>query len=421
MLQLPNRRLQTALVLLVAIQMLDWTQSEEPPIKCRFGGAEYDVGERWHPRLETQGTVFCVTCQCYQGGRMNCSSRECPVRCNSREDSSECCRICTESRMSIHRPVSPDVVACIHNGRIYKDGQNFPSNSTGMKVNSPNQCVQCRCQEGLVLCEVQTCQELSCHEPIQSPDNCCPLCSEVAGNRDLSSPVTFKGPTAPRDRRDKDCISAGKYYSDGSSWHPVIGPFGPMDCVMCQCNSGNIECNRFRCPSRAELQCTMPTKQFGQCCPVCPITAISAVQRGDVPEAGSLQCIPKAAELVAYRAQGAGNISEFLQYAFQQPGAKANEAELHSWVVRNGAVHSFQLQTITANNFEDLRHKFRFIPLGTTSAKHVSKFGRREKKLQRRCKTNCSYKVQRLEELLGLNKIAMRKMCLTSELLLTSL
>jgi hypothetical protein len=48
--------------------------------------------------------------------------------------------------MSIHRPASPDIVACIHNGRIYKDGQNFPSNSTGMKVNSPNQCVQCRCQ-----------------------------------------------------------------------------------------------------------------------------------------------------------------------------------------------------------------------------------------------------------------------------------
>lgn len=51
-----------------------------------------------------------------------------------------------ESRMSIPRPASPDIVACIHNGHIYKDGQNFPSNSTGMKVNSPNQCVQCRCQ-----------------------------------------------------------------------------------------------------------------------------------------------------------------------------------------------------------------------------------------------------------------------------------
>ena len=44
----------------------DWTRSEDPVIKCRFGSAEYDVGQTWHPRLETQGTVFCVTCQCYQ-------------------------------------------------------------------------------------------------------------------------------------------------------------------------------------------------------------------------------------------------------------------------------------------------------------------------------------------------------------------
>jgi hypothetical protein len=60
-----------------------------------------------------------------------------------------------------------------------------------------------------------------------------------------------------------------------------------------------------------------------------------------------------------------------LQYAFQQPGAKASETELHSWVVRSGAVHSFQMQTITASNFEDLRHKFRFVPLGTTSASKI--------------------------------------------------
>ena len=57
-----------------------------------------------------------------------------------------------------------------------------------------------------------------------------------------------------------------------------------------------------------------------------------------------------------------------LQYAFQQPDVKNSEVELHSWVVRSGTVHSFQLQTINAIDFEDLRHKFRFIPLGTTSA-----------------------------------------------------
>lgn len=54
-------------------------------------------------------------------------------------------------------------------------------------------------------------------------------------------------------------------------------------------------------------------------------------------------------------------------------------------------------------------------------SERVSKFGRREKKLRQRCKTNCSSKVQRLEEMLSLNKIALRKTCLASELLMPSL
>jgi hypothetical protein len=43
---------------------------------------------------------------------------------------------------------------------------------------------------------------------------------------------------------------------------------------------------------------------------------MSAVQQGDVPETGPLQCILRTSEMVAYRAQGAGNISEFLQVVF---------------------------------------------------------------------------------------------------------
>lgn len=38
-----------------------------------------------------------------------------------------------------------------------------------------------------------------------------------------------------------------------------------------------------------------------------------AVPQGGVTQTASLQCIPKDAELVAYRTQGAGNLSEFLQ------------------------------------------------------------------------------------------------------------
>ncbi|XP_068085126.1 chordin-like protein 1 [Anabrus simplex] len=391
-----------------------------PAPKCQFGGSEYDVGRTWHPRLESQGTVFCVSCHCHEGGRMNCTSRQCPVSCVG-EETAECCRICAESRLPNKASIT-DVVACVHNGNIYKDGQRFPSNSTGMKVNGPNQCIQCKCQEGLVLCEIQTCSELHCTEPIHTPDNCCPHCPGVAatGHTEHPSAVSFNDPTAPRERRDRDCISAGKYYLDGSTWHPVIGPFGPMDCVMCQCNSGSIECHRFKCPSRSELPCAKPIKQFGQCCPVCPQPVMSVIPSSSVMEMGPLQCVPQNTELVVYRAQGAGNLSEFIQYAFQEPGKSPGEVQLHSWVMRKGAVETFQIQKITSEDFTQLRHKFRFSLLGISGNKHLSKFTRRERKLKKRCLETCSTKVQRLEDSLNLIRVEHRKTCLSSEIQLTS-
>ena len=56
-----------------------------------------------------------------------------------------------------------------------------------------------------------------------------------------------------------------------------------------------------------------------------------------------------------------------LQYAFQQPGGTANEVELHSWVIHTGSVHSFQIQTITEDDFIELRNKFQFAPLGIST------------------------------------------------------
>lgn len=50
-----------------------------------------------------------------------------------------------------------------------------------------------------------------------------------------------------------------------------MGPFGPMDCVNCQCRSGRIECQRLECPSRPALNCERPVKVAGRCCPVCPL------------------------------------------------------------------------------------------------------------------------------------------------------
>ncbi|KAJ9586863.1 hypothetical protein L9F63_019545, partial [Diploptera punctata] len=275
--------------------------------------------------------------------------------------------------------------------------------------------------EGLVLCEEQVCDKLNCQEPVHVQDKCCPQCPEEAENKGTSSPVTFKNSI---DGHNKECVSSGKYYVDGSTWHPVIGPFGPMDCVMCKCNAGTIECSRYKCPAVSELPCVKPVTQFGQCCPVCPFKVMSVVQaengKGEDDGSGLLQCVPNTSELVVYRSHGAGNLSEFLQYAFQHVTNSGHDVDLHSWVMRSGNVHTFQTQTITASDFTELRQKFYFLPVATTTTKRMNKFMKREKKLKQRCKSNCSVKVKQLEDLLIVNKINHRSKCEATERALSS-
>jgi len=82
-----------------------------------------------------------------------------------------------------------------------------------------------------------------------------------------NSPVLIQQP----DTKMEDCISGGRYYLHGTTWHPVMGPFGPMDCVNCVCKSGRIECHRLECSDRRSLNCDKPVKVTGSCCPVCPL------------------------------------------------------------------------------------------------------------------------------------------------------
>lgn len=67
----------------------------------------------------------------------------------------------------------------------------------------------------------------------------------------------------------RDCKSGDRYFTNGATWHPVIGPFGEMDCVLCKCHFGKIECARLECENKKNFPCKKPIKVTGQCCPVC--------------------------------------------------------------------------------------------------------------------------------------------------------
>ncbi len=68
------------------------------------------------------------------------------------------------------------------------------------------------------------------------------------------------------------CFAGGKTHPHGSQWHPVMGPFGEMECVLCICDEGQISCHRLHCPSAQALGCGGRDliKITGRCCPTCP-------------------------------------------------------------------------------------------------------------------------------------------------------
>ncbi|KAI9552898.1 hypothetical protein GHT06_020782 [Daphnia sinensis] len=344
---------------------------------------------------------------------------------------------------------------------------------------------------GMVMCQLKDCPKADCENPVWTKDDCCPVCPDPVGRVDEmdNSPVIIQQEQDGVNGKMEDCISAGRYYLHGTTWHPVMGPFGPMDCVNCKCKSGRIECQRLECPSRPELSCERPVKVAGRCCPVCPLIegdnqgpvtpllpsspitgtrsniqetsrivsssssskirtptrpllapSTSSLIRSSTYHGNFTLCLPRDYDVIVYRAQGGGSTSEFiqmrsvnvlkyhednvvvvmvilhvLQYIFQQV-VNGQGIEHHMWMLQP-TVTTYKVQDLTRDQSEALRQRFRFILLGTTATKHVTRFTKREKKLKPKCLPNsgCLKKIRRLERNLVLKEVVSRKVCLPLE------
>ncbi|KAG8144388.1 hypothetical protein E2320_012910, partial [Naja naja] len=64
------------------------------------------------------------------------------------------------------------------------------------------------------------------------------------------------------------CISNGKTYSQGETWHPFLRNYGTVECVLCTCNGTKPKCKAIQCPY--QYPCEQPKKIEGKCCKVCP-------------------------------------------------------------------------------------------------------------------------------------------------------
>lgn len=460
---------------------------------CTFTSRNYAAGDVWYPRLGQRGALHCVACICQEGGKINCTIHECGgEECTSPESAAtnECCIHCAKEAKSSTlmaastRPASlyPDEVpvssfsssdlsgsstspgvTCLHNGNVYRHKERFTSSNVGLKPEHPDQCVQCSCEGGMVMCQLKDCPKADCEKPIRTKDDCCPVCPDPAGRVDEmdNSPVIIQQQTDGINGKMEDCISGGRYYLHGTTWHPVMGPFGPMDCVNCKCKSGRIECQRLECPSRPALGCERPVKVAGRCCPVCPLYegdiqgpvtpllssspitgtrsniqgtsgmdssskirtsnrplpphSSSSLIKSSTHHANFTLCLPKEYDVVVYRAQGGGNASEFIQYIFQQV-VNGYAIEHHLWMLQP-MVTTYKVQDLTRDQSEALRQRFRFVLLGATATKHVKRFTKREKKLKPKCLPNsgCPKKIRRLERNLVLQEVTSRRACLPIE------
>ncbi|OXA51677.1 Chordin-like protein 1 [Folsomia candida] len=538
------------------------SQSLPEKVFCRFRNKEYAPGDVWYPTSSISYGSSCIICTCLSTGRQNCTKQECPSDCHLDRPSHlkhPCCKVCDERDSDSSQSAgggggaqsfsgggvvtasdpesgeeededgdlvteNSEFVSCLHQGKIYRDGESFTANVSGLPIQATDQCMQCMCQTGMVLCQMKACSSFKCSSSgsgssssgfsltssfgpggaagassQSSIEACCQRCAawrkprgsesntniihqhQTSNSGDLDYPkarsppslgfggdsslsvtkdrfgdqtqrpvdeggsgssgsiessITFRdggafppgsgssitmsnnldgssvgggGGNKEKTSQFDDCVSAGRYYMHGSSWHPVIGPFGTMECVVCKCMKGQIDCGRLKCPPKKELPCAKPVKVEGHCCPIC--TSM-------ISNDGSKMCVSGKQEVTALRSHGIGlNNTELVNFAFiKQRRNTSPQVDLHEWTLRDGEITQFSTKYISLPDFNEIKTRQTFTLLGATNEKNLDKFTRREKKLEKKgCVARCAARISSLERSLRIHRLIARKQCLMHE------
>ncbi|XP_054708926.1 chordin-like protein 1 [Uloborus diversus] len=415
-------------------------------LHCSMAGQEYEINQTWYKHLKTPALTICVHCLCKPDGGMNCSNVTCSSSMCSGLKKNACCEVCQDSSFGMEEKSSKNSaeggggskLPCLHHGKMFQDGEEFTSNATGLQTQKPNQCIHCVCQAGLVLCRLRTCEPVTCSNP--DTKTCCPTCKDEPVNeqaKQANPVVTIM--VSDGQSSSGDCTAAGITYSHGSSWHPVIGPFGPMDCVYCKCLNGKIECSRLNCPPVHKLPCSKPIQVPGHCCLQCtndahgssvwaennqpilhqPSISVTMEEQGnhqiqENPRTTPSHCLPPETNTLVYRSHASSSASAYYQYAFQSVGGDQS-TRLLTWTVKEGHTGDFSEQYLSKEEFKTLMGTFKFKLQGATRTKFMDKFIRKAKRLPDQCGNRCSTKIQRLEQVLHLKEVVRRQQCQAQE------
>ncbi|XP_069830640.1 chordin isoform X3 [Dendropsophus ebraccatus] len=204
------------------------------------GTAFIQVSTKLNPRGEIRGRVH-IPNSCETGGATQ-----------SPEDIE---RELTE-KVNVHHPedLRKDPRSCHFEGKLRAHGSRW-------SPDYDKKCSVCSCQKRTVICDPIVCQPVNCTQPIQLPDQCCPVCEEKKENKEV------KKHGKPQ---NEGCFFNGLWRAAGTRWHPVVEPFGVVLCATCSCKSSSqdLHCVRKTCP---RLTCANPIRVNAKdCCKKCP-------------------------------------------------------------------------------------------------------------------------------------------------------
>ncbi|XP_059832860.1 chordin-like protein 2 isoform X2 [Hypanus sabinus] len=448
-------REQLRLVLYCAVMFLkvDAGKSEQGKPSdtfCMFEDKKYRMGESWHPYLEPYGFVYCINCLCSENGRITCNRVKCPnVHCSNPVTAPQhCCPHCSTDEH--HNPATVKITgkSCEYNGTTYQHGEMFVAEGLFLSRH-PNQCAQCSCSEGNVYCGLRTCPKLTCPFPMTVSDSCCQVCRgegeswdtdaeifrppsnrearhsyprtqyesrgsfgssiaslpKASGSRNhlrlLTDPQQGSGTIVQivinnKYRHSRVCVSNGKTYSHGESWHPILRPFGPVECVLCTCNITKQECKKIHCPN--PYPCKDPQKVNGKCCKICPVPEVSGLSHENSKE---VECSKET--VLVYESlftQDSQKYSKKIAIMAED----LPDVEVHVWTPVRGVVHHISMEKIPRRDFEK-QLKLGFFKFFTRTTQSRWKNFEGEEQISEQCMNEgCKAELEDLLKALQLNK-----------------
>lgn len=396
------------LLLLFGLAMTRTVKPKNAPEVCTLNDKQYPVGATWHPVLAPFGAMPCANCTCLPNAVVHCVhlTQDCPEpKCDAPKIfPNRCCPECEDfdnippTVLTKGNSTKTKKLSCTFYDRNYPHGDIFTSNKTALTPTRSNQCVTCICSNGRILCHLKTC------DPIKYEPNTLPEAN-----------VATDEPEFPPD----SCITADAVHKNGTTWHPVLTPFGPLLCVICNCINGQTLCNKIECPKTSN--CARPRKVEGQCCPVCkkrmckgrkcrtprpPIVKQPSSTTTDPTQIFHNLCMPKGTDRIVYMS----NDTTFLMLAFHH--VKKSKVDVLRWdVPRKGRVSNLTIENMNAEDFRS-RTKSTNILGATNKKRFLNKFWKKAKKQMKRCKKSCRQKrILKLIKQLRLKKIRFTENC----------